>query len=126
MDIASMLKELQQQKPPYDCPVCGKVYRSFSGISYHIVKFHSSAPPTPTTPTSSNTTDIMETNAAINQAKKQPLSYAEAQRMVEFDIKGSIFRNLITEPLEIEIEAEKDPNAVDEEPEQKEEAKCEA
>ena len=122
MDIASMLKELQEQKPPHDCPVCGKVYRSFSGISYHIVKFHSSG-----TPTSPKTPTVVETMAgSTNQpSKKQPLSYAEAQRMVEFDIKGNVFRNLITEPLEIEIEAEKDPNSIEEEVEQPDEAaKC--
>ena len=110
MDIASMLKELQGQKPPVDCPVCGKQYRSFSGISYHVVKFHSNGQVT-----SRKASDGSRTP----QVKKQPLSYAEAQRMVEFDIKGNIFRNLITEPLQIEFDSENEEKPPQEEVEVK-------
>lgn len=94
-----MLKQLQAQKPPVDCPICGKQYRSFSGISYHVVKFHANGQV-------SSQTLSADIAKITSQVKKQPLSYAEAQRMVEFDIKGSIFRNLITEPLQIEVEIE--------------------
>ena len=110
-----MLKHLQAQKPPVECPVCGKLYRSFSGISYHVVKFHSNGPVV----SSMASQNISADGSPVPHVKKQPLSYAEAQRMVEFDIKGNIFRNLITEPLDIEIEMEKEANVVEEEAEQK-------
>lgn len=101
MDLSSILKQLQKQKPPIDCPVCGKQYRSFNGLSYHVIKYHgkngSSISFTPNFSESFNTPENL---------KKQPLSYADAQRMVEFDIKGSLIRNLISEPMSIEVENE--------------------
>ena len=97
-----MLKDLQGQKPPVECPVCGKVYRSFSGISYHVVKFHANG-----LHQGNNLPNGLSCDSTPTQSfKKKPLSYAEAQRMVEFDIKGHLFRNLISEPLSIEIETE--------------------
>jgi len=105
MDIAEMLKTLQRQKPPMCCPVCGKEYRSFSGISYHVVKFHANGAASISSPFQSPFTDSFGTPENL---KKQPLSYADAQRMVEFDIKGSLIRNMINEPLSIEVEAEKE------------------
>ncbi|XP_057296314.1 bromodomain-containing protein 1-like isoform X1 [Hydractinia symbiolongicarpus] len=98
MDIATMLKDLQRQKCPLECPVCQKVYRSFSGISYHVIKFHSNGQIHNPTPNGFDTLSVSQS------ARKQPLSYADAQRMVEFDIKGNLIRNLISEPLDIEIE----------------------
>ena len=103
-----MLKTLQRQKPPMDCPICGKEYRSFSGISYHIVKFHSNFQ---ANKTSYNNFEGFKTPDSL---KKQPLSYAEAQRMVEFDIKGSLIRSLLSDPLSIEVEAEQEQAAAEE------------
>ncbi|XP_066911378.1 peregrin-like isoform X2 [Clytia hemisphaerica] len=103
-DIAEMLKTLQRQKPPMDCPLCGKEYRSFSGISYHIIKFHPNGQATqPTTPYNTSFSNF-NTPASL---KKRPLSYADSQRMVEFDIKGSLVRSLLSDQLSIEIESEK-------------------
>ena len=96
MDIASILKSLQKQKSPLECPFCGKFYRSFSGISYHVVKFHSDSPVS--LPVSS------PCNLSIPEKTKKSLTYAESKCMVEFDLKGNIIRNLISEPLSIQIE----------------------
>jgi len=100
MDVTGILKALQQQKPPLECPVCQKIYRSFSGISYHVVKNHSGG--------HCETNFISSEDALVSfspkeKAKKKPLSYADAQRMVEFDLKGSVIRELICEPLSIEV-----------------------
>nr|XP_047122715.1 bromodomain-containing protein 1 isoform X2 [Hydra vulgaris] len=97
MDIALVLKNLQRQKYPLDCPFCGKFYRSFSGISYHVVKFHSDNPVS--LHISSNG------NSSFPEKTKKSLTYAESKCMVEFDLKGNIIRNLISEPLTIQIEA---------------------
>lgn len=101
-----MLKALQRQKPPMDCPICGKEYRSFNGLSYHVVKFHSKMQANKTSyrPEELANTHVINTPENL---KKQPLSYADAQRMVEFDIKGSMIRSLMNDPLDIEVEAVK-------------------
>ena len=101
MDVTGILKALQKEKPPLECPVCQKVYRSFSGVSYHVVKYHSGG---------HNQTNFISSEEALtpfftkDTVRKKPLSYAEAQRMVEFDFSGHIYRELISSPMPLEVE----------------------
>ncbi|MBN3326452.1 BRPF1 protein, partial [Atractosteus spatula] len=49
-DVKTFCHNLRATKPPYECPVesCRKVYKSYSGIEYHLYHYdHASPPPAP-------------------------------------------------------------------------------
>jgi len=127
-DVAEALKKIRGQKAPYECPVCFKSYQSYSGISYHITKadhsnqsyqfekkngevqmaFEGFSPIESESGELSPSVYPMVESPLIRapSVRRQPLTYAEAQKMVEFDLKGDIYRFLMTEPLDIEIKEE--------------------
>ena len=37
LDIDAAIEELKGKKPPYKCPVCGKSFKTFAGISQHLI-----------------------------------------------------------------------------------------
>ncbi len=123
-DVKTYVQNLRATKPPYRCPVpdCGKVYKSYSGIQHHLLHFDHDNPeansPNPRKPgpkkgrrnwhkgganRSPSPPDFLRT-----PARDTPLSYAEAQRIVEIDLDGRIHRININEPLEIVPQAEID------------------
>ncbi|XP_059487532.1 bromodomain-containing protein 1 isoform X3 [Neocloeon triangulifer] len=122
-DAYAYLRNLRTTKPPYQCPVesCDKAYKSIVGIQYHLFNFdhqnpqpEPEAPKTPavSTPTM-NSSRKKSTKSRSSTHNKQPqekhtspvpegLTYAEAQRMVEFDIgNGRSQRLSIFEPIEV-------------------------
>lgn len=53
-DVDSFLRTLHETKPPYECPKCKKIYKSFVGMEHHLHHFdHTAATPTSTKPPSS-------------------------------------------------------------------------
>ena len=36
-DIDAVLEEMKGGRPPYKCPLCGKSYKTYSGIAGHLV-----------------------------------------------------------------------------------------
>ena len=107
-DMAQTLQNLQKQKPPMECTFCGKVYRSFSGISYHIIKYHSHSHVT-----------AMDGRDSVNlsSTKTSFLTYAEAQKMVKFDFKEHIYHKSITAELPIELQKVQEEEEEEEEEE---------
>lgn len=52
-DVKTFCHNLRATKPPYECPVesCRKVYKSYSGIEYHLYHYdHDNPPPAQVTP----------------------------------------------------------------------------
>lgn len=110
------VENLKATKPPYDCPVpnCGKTYKSFSGIQFHIYNFDHENPennsPTPGKSTGKKKNKFKHWRQKCNDLPASPpeflrpqetLTYAESQRLVEIDLDGRIHRINIYEPLDI-------------------------
>ena len=127
LNVDDIIRALRSQKPPFECFVCGKVYGSFSGIAYHIRKgLHepvgvgengpnqsSFALFSPLTGSDSKDPKLnrlsqtgVESPLARSFVRRQPLTYAEAQKMVEFDVNGDMVRTLMAEPIGIEMESD--------------------
>ncbi|KAK3601756.1 hypothetical protein CHS0354_016120 [Potamilus streckersoni] len=117
-DVKIFTENLRATKPPYECPVkdCGRVYKSYCGIRFHLYNFDHENPenntpsPQKKTPTSKkkqkwhHRQKLRRTPSPpdfIRSPQRETLSYAEAQRLVEIDLDGKIHRLNIYEPLEI-------------------------
>ncbi|XP_044764179.1 peregrin [Coccinella septempunctata] len=95
--------------PPYTCPVekCGRNYKSVCGLSYHLRSFdHDNPTPlppvTPSTPKNKKGARARGTPANVKATPvPEPLTYEEAQKMVEFNIDGKIVRWNINDSLEV-------------------------
>lgn len=117
-NVKEFLQNLKATKPPYECPFenCGKLYKSYLGIRFHLYNFDH------VTGTQTVDTDTPDGNKArkrgmwhhrqnlgrspsppdfLRGSTREALTYAEAQKMVEFDIDGHIHRINICEPLDI-------------------------
>lgn len=112
VDVDSFLRSLKATKPPWECPKCGKVYKSYSGIEYHMLRFdHVNGIMTPTqkpNPTHSNkrghkskkkgrgghfgTPQRSPSPVGFSSSTRETLTWAEAQRMVEVESEGKIYR----------------------------------
>ncbi|XP_068086582.1 peregrin [Anabrus simplex] len=113
-DVLEFCRKLRSSKqPPYECPVseCRKVYKSLFGLQYHLVNYdHNNPTPTNPTPTpggrkkgrgSHNARPPTSTQDLLATPTREGLTYAEAQKMVEFEVDGRITRVSIYEPLPI-------------------------
>ncbi|XP_049941218.1 peregrin isoform X1 [Schistocerca serialis cubense] len=111
-DVLEFCRKLRTSKqPPYECPLpeCGRVYKSLCGLQYHLVNFdHNASSPQTSIPTGrkkSRGSHITRTPTATSDLLTTPtregLTYAEAQKMVEFEVDGKISRVSIHEPLPI-------------------------
>lgn len=108
-DVSEFCKKLKNQKaPPYQCPVaeCGRTYRSICGIHYHLSNFDHNNPMPVVTPvkkkkgrltqkTPSNTSEL------LTPVVREALTYAEAQKIVEFEVDGRAIRVDITDPIPV-------------------------
>lgn len=142
-DVKTFCQNLRATKPPYECPVrsCQKVYKSFSGIQFHMYNHNHDNPDSPGTgvaacpssggrkpgkrksrnwhPRHSRRSPTPPELTRSPQREMLSLSYAESQRCVEIDLDGCLRRIDIYQPLEIisqdEIEnhdnTEKEENA---------------
>lgn len=117
-DVKTFCQNLRATKPPYECPEpdCGKVYKSYSGIQFHLYNFDHDNPEN-STPKGSKKKGKGSKNSGLFSSKpdkgaasppdflriagRETLSYAEAQRLVEVESDGRVYRINIFEPLEI-------------------------
>jgi bromodomain and PHD finger-containing protein 1 len=119
-DLKTFCENLKATKPPYECPFpeCGKIYKSYSGIQFHLSNYDHDNPDggkagvlckkkgagrggrdTPNRCNSSASLVDLVRSPAANPP--EPLTYAEAQRMVEVELDGQIYRINIHESLDI-------------------------
>ncbi|XP_022298167.2 peregrin-like isoform X2 [Crassostrea virginica] len=115
-DVKEFCQNLKATKPPYECPVrsCGKVYKSYCGIQFHLYNFDHDNPennsPSPGKKPGKKKTKWGHHRAMrrsptppefVVPPRRETLTYAEAQRLVEIDLEGRLHRINIYEPLEI-------------------------
>ena len=118
-NLSVFVENLKATKPPYDCPIpnCGKTYKSFSGIQFHIYNYDHENPETnaqtpgkkPSTGKKKQKYKHWRKNCTTDRPPTPPdflrpqetLTYAESQRLVEIDLDGRIHRINIYEPLDI-------------------------
>lgn len=105
-DVLEFCKKLRQDRPPpYQCPLekCDRVYKSLCGLQYHLVNYDHDNP-TPITPATLPNrkkgrcrAPVPTGDIALQSPPKEALTFAEAQKVVQFEIDGKIsrvFRNL--------------------------------
>ncbi|GJQ78049.1 hypothetical protein Trydic_g2393 [Trypoxylus dichotomus] len=111
-DILEHCKKVRADHgPPYTCPVekCGKTYKSVCGLQYHLKSLHdnsASQTPLPTTPKSkkgrgNRGTPVSKSNPPPPPALPEPLTYDEAQKMVQFEVNGVAVRININDTLDV-------------------------
>lgn len=110
-DVLEFCKKLRQNRPPpYQCPLekCDKVYKSLCGLQYHLVNYDHDNP-TPVTPAVAHTrkksgrsrAPVPTGDIALQSPPKEALTFAEAQKAVQFEIDGKISRIPIDQPLTV-------------------------
>ena len=112
-DVRDFCQNLKATKPPYECPVkdCGKVYKSYCGIQFHLYNYDHDNPennsPSPGKKPGKRkrwhhrSSRRSPTPPEFVPQRRETLTYAEAQRLVEIDVDGKLHRLNIYEPLEI-------------------------
>ncbi|XP_064218042.1 peregrin isoform X7 [Aotus nancymaae] len=121
-DVKTFCHNLRATKPPYECPVetCRKVYKSYSGIEYHLYHYdHDNPPPLQQTPLRKHKKKGRQSRPANKQSPspsevsqspgREVMSYAQAQRMVEVDLHGRVHRISIFDNLDVVSEDEEAP-----------------
>ncbi|XP_037657121.1 peregrin isoform X9 [Choloepus didactylus] len=121
-DVKTFCHNLRATKPPYECPVetCRKVYKSYSGIEYHLYHYdHDNPPPPQQTPLRKHKKKGRQSRPANKQSPSpsevsqspghEVMSYAQAQRMVEVDLHGRVHRISIFDNLDVVSEDEEAP-----------------
>lgn len=108
-DVLEFCKKLRQNRPPpYQCPLekCDKVYKSLCGLQYHLVNYDHDNP-TATTPAVvrkkgwRHRAPVPTGDIALQSPPKEALTFAEAQKVVQFEIDGKISRIPIDQPLPV-------------------------
>ncbi|XP_041081012.1 peregrin isoform X2 [Polyodon spathula] len=136
-DVKTFCHNLRATKPPYECPVetCRKIYKSYSGIEYHLYHYdHDNPPPSQGTPlrkpkkkgrqsrggaggdagggggggsTPGGENQPSPAHSELSQSpSRETMTYAQAQRLVEVDIQGKVHRISIFENLDVVSEEE--------------------
>uniref|UniRef100_A0A8B9TIB4 Bromodomain and PHD finger containing 1 n=1 Tax=Anas platyrhynchos TaxID=8839 RepID=A0A8B9TIB4_ANAPL len=123
-DVKTFCHNLRATKPPYECPVgsCRKIYKSYSGIEYHLYHYdhdHPPPPPPPHAPPRKHKKKGRQARAANKRSPspsepsqspgREVLTYAQAQRMVEVDLHGRVHRISIFDNLDVVSEDEEGP-----------------
>ncbi|XP_040214966.1 peregrin isoform X1 [Rana temporaria] len=113
-DVKTYCHNLRATKPPYECPVvtCRKIYKSYSGIEYHLYHYDHDNPPlqqqTPIRrskkkgrqPRSANKQS--PSNSELSQSpSREVMTYAQAQRLVEVELHGKVHRISIFDNLDV-------------------------
>lgn len=109
-DILEHCKKVRADHgPPYTCPVdkCGRSYKTVCGLQYHL-KSYNHDNPTPVTPSTPATPKNKKgrnrpkaATPAVSQNIPEPLTFEEAQKMVQFEVNGVICRWNINDPIEV-------------------------
>uniref|UniRef100_A0A3Q2NNP9 Bromodomain and PHD finger containing 1 n=1 Tax=Fundulus heteroclitus TaxID=8078 RepID=A0A3Q2NNP9_FUNHE len=114
-DVKTFCHNLRATKPPYECPVetCRKVYKSYSGIEYHLYHYdHDNPTPAPAVPQKKR--KGRPPRASPNRSEhshspgRETMTYAQAQRMVELEIQGRVHRISIFENIDVVSEEDSD------------------
>ncbi|KAM6301174.1 peregrin isoform 5-T5 [Aegotheles albertisi] len=126
-DVKTFCHNLRATKPPYECPVgtCRKIYKSYSGIEYHLYHYdHDNPPPPQHTPLRKHKKKGRQARPANKQSPspsetsqspgREVMTYAQAQRMVEVDLHGRVHRISIFDNLDVVSEDEEVPEEVPE------------
>uniref|UniRef100_A0A3Q0R0I7 Bromodomain and PHD finger containing 1 n=1 Tax=Amphilophus citrinellus TaxID=61819 RepID=A0A3Q0R0I7_AMPCI len=110
-DVKTFCHNLRATKPPYECPVetCRKVYKSYSGIEYHLYHYdHDNPTPAQAVPQKKrkgrpprNTPVSPNHSERSHSPGRETMTYAQAQRMVEVEIQGRIHRISIFENIDV-------------------------
>ncbi|XP_075039600.1 peregrin isoform X3 [Mixophyes fleayi] len=121
-DVKTFCHNLRATKPPYECPVetCRKIYKSYSGIEYHLYHYDHDNPPlqqqTPIRkskkkgrqPRSANKQS--PTHSELSQSpSREVMTYAQAQRLVEVELHGRVHRISIFDNLDVVSEDDEVP-----------------
>ncbi|OCT85910.1 peregrin [Xenopus laevis] len=121
-DVKTFCHNLRATKPPYECPVetCRKIYKSYSGIEYHLYHYDHDNPPlqqqTPIRkskkkgrhPRSANKQS--PTNSEVSQSPtREVMTYAQAQRLVEVEFHGRMHRISIFDNMDVVSEDDEPP-----------------
>lgn len=96
--------------PPYTCPIekCCRTYKSVCGLQYHLKSFDHNNPNSQalTPQTSKNKKGRPRTTATVPQltvpTAPEPLTYDEAQKIIQLEINGEIVRININESLDVQ------------------------
>lgn len=139
-DVKTYCHNLRATKPPYECPVesCRKVYKSYSGIEYHLYHYdHDNPTPTPSIPqkkrkgrpprmplldsgdpdesggnggpgAGDNTPGSPSRSEPSHSPSRDTMTYAQAQRMVELEIQGRVHRISIFDNIDVVSEEDSD------------------
>uniref|UniRef100_A0A3Q3EJV1 Bromodomain and PHD finger containing, 1 n=1 Tax=Labrus bergylta TaxID=56723 RepID=A0A3Q3EJV1_9LABR len=119
-DVKTFCHNLRATKPPYECPVetCRKVYKSYSGIEYHLYHYdHDNPTPAQTVPQKKrkgrpprggNTPGSPNHSEHSHSPGRETMTYAQAQRMVELELQGRIHRISIFENIDVVSEEDSD------------------
>ncbi|XP_057664032.1 bromodomain-containing protein homolog isoform X1 [Diorhabda carinulata] len=107
-DILEHCKKVRADHgPPYTCPVekCGRTYKSVCGLSYHLKSFDHDNP-TPLSPVQA-TPKHKKGNRHKSKSKilqtpiaPDPLTFEEAQRLVQFEVNNVVCRWNINDELD--------------------------
>ncbi|XP_042308603.1 peregrin isoform X4 [Sceloporus undulatus] len=121
-DVKTFCHNLRATKPPYECPVdtCRKIYKSYSGIEYHLYHYdHDNPPPPQSTPLRKHKKKGRHGRVANKQSPspsetsqspgREVMTYAQAQRMVEVDLHGRVHRISIFDNLDVVSEDDEAP-----------------
>uniref|UniRef100_A0A3B5B2Z8 Bromodomain and PHD finger containing 1 n=1 Tax=Stegastes partitus TaxID=144197 RepID=A0A3B5B2Z8_9TELE len=119
-DVKTFCHNLRATKPPYECPVetCRKVYKSYSGIEYHLYHYdHDNPTPAQTVPQKKRKGRPPRASPNRSERSHSPgretMTYAQAQRMVELEIQGRIHRISIFENIDVVSEEDRVCNGND-------------
>uniref|UniRef100_A0A8D0GTW1 Bromodomain and PHD finger containing 1 n=1 Tax=Sphenodon punctatus TaxID=8508 RepID=A0A8D0GTW1_SPHPU len=134
-DVKTFCHNLRATKPPYECPVgsCRKIYKSYSGIEYHLYHYdHDNPPPPQHTPLRKHKKKGRQGRGSNKQSPspsetsqspgREVMTYAQAQRMVEVDLHGRVHRISIFDNLDVVSEDEETPEEAPENGSNKENA----
>ncbi|PFX15584.1 peregrin-like [Stylophora pistillata] len=112
VNVRELIDNLRATKPPYECPLCQKIYKSYSGIEYHLRVFkHDGTDVVGTTPTTSKKGKGRGRKSVKNKkpppspptlsVPRETLTYAQAQKIVEVEIEGFPHRIHINDQLDV-------------------------
>lgn len=112
VNLGELIDNLRATKPPYECPLCQKIYKSYSGIEYHLRVFkHDGTEVIGATPTSSKKGKGRGRKSVKNKkpppsppnvsVPRETLTYAQAQEIVEVEIDGFPQRIHINDQLDL-------------------------
>lgn len=112
-DVKTFCQNLRATKPPYECPVktCGKIYKSFPGIQFHLYNYDHDNPPIQQSPSTSKirkkkgrwhprSNRRSPSPLHVSPTPRESLRYNEPQKVVEVDLNGHVHQLNIAEPID--------------------------